>query len=76
MPELDGDRNNHAGDSNDGISKTSWLGVTIKVLVGERGCGTNVDGQLGFKTDDILKHAGIMSGQWSDYMVRYIIYPP
>ena len=77
-PELDGDRDDRAGhiDSDDGLDKTSWLGVTIKVLVGERGRGTNTDGRLGFKTEDIIKHAGITSHQWSNYMVRIMIYPP
>ena len=74
----DGDEDDRAGhsDSDDGFGKTSWLGVTINVPVGERGRGTNADGRLGFKTEDIIKHAGITSRQWSNYMVRNIIYPP
>ena len=71
---LDGDGDNRAddSDSDDDLDKTSWLGVTIKVPAGERGRGTNAGGRLGFKTKDILKHAGITSSQWSNYLVRTI----
>ena len=35
----------------------------------EWGHGTNAGGCLGFKTKDILKHAGLTSSQWSNYLV-------
>ena len=71
---LDGDGDDRADDSNsdDDLDDTSWLGFTIKVPAGEQGCGTNAGGRLGFKTEDILKHAGLTSSQWSNYLVRTI----
>jgi len=76
-PEHDGDGDNGAGHSNshNGLDKTSWIGVTIKAPVGERGQGTNAGGRLGFKTEDILKHAGITTAQWSQYLVCNILIP-
>ena len=71
---LNRDKDDRTDDSNsnDDLDNTSWLGFTIKVPAGEWGHGTNVGGHLGFKTEDIPKHTGLTSSQWSNYLVRTI----
>ena len=46
----------------------------IKAPAGERGRGTNAEGRLGVKTEEILKHARITTGQWSQYMVSTVLH--
>ena len=81
--EPDGDDGDNGDDGNDGNdendhgsttynSKSPWIGVMIKAPAGERGRGTNTEGRLGFKIEDILKHARITTEQWSQFMVSTI----
>jgi len=65
------DIDNHSTTYN---SKTPWIGVTIKAPAGERGRGTNAEGRLGFKIEDILKQARITTEQWSQFMVSVVRY--
>ena len=73
-PEHDSDSDNGASHSNthDYLDKASWIGVMIKAPAGERGWGTNAGGWLGFKTEDSLKHTGVTTEKWSEYMVHAI----
>lgn len=48
--------------------------MKIKAPAGERGRGTNAEGRLGFRIEDILKHAWITTVQWSNFMVSIVRY--
>lgn len=72
--ELTDSQDNHLDANEDEDDGTSWIGVMTKAPPGERGRGTNADGRLGFKNEDILLHAGITSEQWGRYMVSSNIY--
>ena len=71
--ELTDSHDNPLGANEDDDGDTSWIGVMIKAPPGELGRATK-EGRPGFKTEDILLHAGITSEQWGRYMVSNNIY--
>jgi hypothetical protein len=63
---------NGSDSSNNDADKTAWIGTMIEAPAGELGHATNAHGRLGFKNEDILKHARITCQKWGQYMVSGI----